>query len=165
MSADPTVNMMSATFPYATRRLLDTIDKTVARATSSTPIIHESDSYVMTSLVEPMLDALGFAPHRQQMEFKPFEHVILTVNGHDTAMLILKTLGDPKGQDEWVDYARRESQFPGRIIVTNGIEWSIYHPNAEIPDLHFDLTQPAAFWDLLVMGQANGHGFSEIIKN
>ena len=156
MTDDLTVKAMSATFPEATKRLLEAIKETETMAASGDIVLHESEGYVMSRLVEPLIEALGFDRHRRQMEFKPFEHLILSTERFEIAMLILKTLNAPEGQDQWANDARNHSQFRGHIIVTNGVEWSIYHPDAKTPDLHFDLAEPGAFWDLLIMGQANG---------
>ena len=155
MIYDPTVRLMSVVFPEATGNLLMAIKETETQAVSGDRLLHESEAHVLTQLVEPLLDAMGFRKDRQRMEFTPFPHLMLTAHGHDMVMLIVSKMGLTQERDAWARSARQHRRFYGRIIVTDGVAWSVYHPDDEIPDLHFGLNQPGAFWDLLVIGQAH----------
>lgn len=98
---------------------------------------------------------MGFQQDRQRMEFTPFRRLMLAAHGRDMVMLMVKKLNALHGRDQWAQSARRDTRFDGRIVVTDGLQWSIYYPDSEIPDLHFGLDEPGAFWDLLVIGQTH----------
>lgn len=154
MPHDPNFALMQQTFPDAADKLAAAIQDVQAKVLSHDPLLHRSEGYVQIALVEPMLDALGFDANHRRMEFIPFEHCILYAIGEQMVLLLIKVLGHPSAGAQWAETALEAIGFNGRIVVTDGLNWHTYHPG-ESPDLHHDVGQPGAFWDLLTIGQTN----------
>ena len=159
MNQDPTTELMATIFPEAFRELTEAVEMVTTMLRSGDPVFYQSPAYSQEYLIEPILNALGFA-QQLRVEYHPLDHTVLSAAGSDLVIVIPKPL-DCNIHDDRIELnARQLTGFAGRIVVTDGIDWSVYNPNSEVPNHYFDVTDIPAFWDLLTIGQANRPGYS-----
>ena len=157
---DYTVEFMRGISPSRTDNLLEAVRQAKAAIASSGDQIQDSMALTQESTVEPILDALGFTadrrtlsgPRQNTYELRAMGRVVALVITHHLDTRYDDTAGGLTYPQREARRLRRSSQFPGRIACTNGFEWSIDHPEYDIPTLTFNLDQVRAFWDLFILG-------------
>ena len=124
------------------------------REVSAKAVGQHSSADARDEIIVPMLDALGFDQRHRRVAFVPVTQLVVSAEEQDMALVVPNAPGN-HNDDLLANIIGTETQFPGRIVVTDGVNWSVYQHHSELPDLRFDLAEQAAFWDLFIIGQAN----------
>ena len=119
---------------------------------------------VHRTMVEPVLDGLGFTSDRRKQTTINQEYCHWLRNADESIVALLitdyrETCYEPEDADINRLDARqrtlhRETEFDGRFIFTNGMEWNIYCPDGPVEwfiPLIFTLDQPDGFWELFML--------------
>ena len=119
---------------------------------------------VHRTMVEPILDGLGFTSDRRKQTTINQEYCHWLRNADESIVALLitdyrETSYGPEDADINRLDARqktlhRETEFDGRFIFTNGMEWNMYYPDGPVEwfiPLIFTLDQPDAFWELFML--------------
>ena len=116
------------------------------------------------TMVEPILDGLGFTSDRREQTTINDEycHWLRNADECNVALLITdhrETCYGPEQAD--IDRLEvrqqklhRETEFDRPFIFTNGMEWNMYRPDGPVEwfiPLIFTLDQPDAFWELFML--------------
>ena len=119
---------------------------------------------VHRTMVEPILDGLGFTSDRREQTTINHEycHWLKNADGCNVALIITdhrETCYGPEDAD--IDRLEvrqqklhRETEFDKPFIFTNGMEWNMYRPDGPVEwfiPLIFTLDQPDAFWELFML--------------
>ena len=116
------------------------------------------------TMVEPILDGLGFTSDRREQTTINDEycHWLKNADGCNVALLITdhrETRYGPEQADidrleVRQEQLHRETEFDRPFIFTNGMEWNMYRPDGPVEwfiPLIFTLDQPDAFWELFML--------------
>ena len=155
MTSDPTVDLMEITDPQRTKDLREALAQIEDIVRSKDTLQHRSVAFCQEAMIYPILDALGFTARYREQAYETQDHEFLYAGNERAVLLISRTASTQAAYDEWVKTVIETEGFNGKIIVTDGIQWEVYHPSAEIPKLTFSIYEPGAFWDLFIIGKRN----------
>ena len=128
---------------------------------------------VHQTMVEPVLDGLGYTPDCREQATINHEHCHWLRNADRSVVALLVTdnpetsYGSEQGDINQLDARQkklhRETGFEGRFVFTNGMEWCMYSPDGPVEwfiPVPFTLQQPDGFWDLFMLSMTQDDLYS-----
>ena len=119
---------------------------------------------IQRTMVEPVLDGLGFTSDRREQTTINHEYCHWLRNADESIVALLVTdhretrYGPEPADNDRLDARQkklhRETRFEGRFVFTNGMEWHMYYPDGPVEGfipIPFTLHQPDRFWDLFML--------------
>ena len=164
VGSHPTLALIRQLHPAKSDRFARGLDQARRGLESTTGWHGLPAETVQETIVNPVLDGLGFTVQRRaQFEETPPQRWLLTM-GEKVALVITDYLETSYVQDqeavETVDKRNEDwrniTGFAGRIVFTNGREWRMYsQEEGTFPTVQFSLDEPGGFWDLFILSMTD----------
>ena len=158
-----TMEIMNIVHPGKTEKLQRGISRAILSFYPLQDWFGLSKETIHETIVEHVLDGLGFAPEYREQTTINHEHCHWLRNADRSIVALLVTdhretpygpePGDTDRLDARQEQLHRETGFDGRFVFTNGMKWRMYSPDepGRFQPVTFTLQQPDGFWDLFML--------------